>query len=62
MQYKNWSISKNQSSKILLKNQSNRETNRSRKWSETLQSFIDQILAKQTDYLANRFSLGSELK
>ena len=42
--------------------QSNLEPIHSRKWSEKLEIFIYQIPCLKTDYLAKRFSLGSEIK
>ena len=44
------------------KAQSILEPIKSRKWSEIFENFIDQIASIKNDCLANRFSLGKELK
>ena len=48
--------------KLAYRTQSNLEPIQSKKWSEMLDNFIDQIACFKTDYLANRFNLGSEFK
>ena len=47
---------------LALKTQSRTEPIQSRKWSEILKNFIDQIPCLKTDYLAKRYSPASENK